>query len=236
MGGGDGPVLPAPRLWKPKETAAQQAVRTTAEAAASAIRAEAERAAVADQADIPAEALTVLGEGEDVAVGRFALRAMATPGHTPGALSFLLRDPSQQGASEWRFLFSGETLLPGSFGRIDVPGADPAAMLRSLRKLATLPDHVRVCPGHHYSAKPYTTIRVERKKGYLAKSDFEWERATVYQKFHGTGHAYQWEEPPQSKQPGAASGASALSLTSAGGAAAAARADDDDDSDDGPAV
>jgi glyoxylase-like metal-dependent hydrolase (beta-lactamase superfamily II) len=55
-------------------------------------------------------------------------------------------------------IFSGDTLFPGGWGRVDFPGGDAAAMVESLRRLATLPDALRVLPGHG----PATTIGAER--------------------------------------------------------------------------
>ena len=45
-------------------------------------------------------------------------------------------------------LFAGDTLFHDSIGRVDFPGSDVAAMLTSLRRLATLPVDLTVYPGH----------------------------------------------------------------------------------------
>jgi glyoxylase-like metal-dependent hydrolase (beta-lactamase superfamily II) len=56
-------------------------------------------------------------------------------------------------------LFSGDTLFAQSVGRTDLPGGDEATLLHSLKKLAELPDELRVLPGHG----PETTIGRERE-------------------------------------------------------------------------
>ncbi len=72
------------------------------------------------------------------------------PGHTPGSVTF--RAPEH-------VLFSGDLLFAGSIGRTDLPGGDYPAMLDSLSRVClTLPDDMRVLPGHG----PQTTIGAER--------------------------------------------------------------------------
>jgi hydroxyacylglutathione hydrolase len=81
--------------------------------------------------------------------GRFALDVLITPGHTPGGLSFRVGN----------HVFTGDTLLPGKIGRVDVPGSSPQQMLLSLHgQLLVLPDDTVVYPGHG----PNTTIGAER--------------------------------------------------------------------------
>ena len=52
---------------------------------------------------------------------------------------------------------SGDVLFAGNVGRVDLPGADPKAMEASLARIAALPPHTRVFPGHG----PATTIANE---------------------------------------------------------------------------
>jgi hydroxyacylglutathione hydrolase len=89
------------------------------------------------------------GMGIDAAGLRIEVRH--TPGHTPGHCCFLL-------ASE-QWLFSGDQLFAGSIGRTDLPGGDPAAIMRSMAtRVLDLDDETRVLPGHG----PPTTIGRER--------------------------------------------------------------------------
>jgi hydroxyacylglutathione hydrolase len=91
-----------------------------------------------------------LAEGGEVRFGSIRLGVLHTPGHTAGSVSLLAADDG--------LLFSGDTLFAGSFGRVDLPGGDPAAMVESLDRLRTLADDVAVLPGHG----PSTTIGRER--------------------------------------------------------------------------
>ena len=74
-----------------------------------------------------------------------------TPGHTPGGVSYYF--PAE------KLLLAGDTLFAGSVGRTDLPGGDMAVLMRSLGKLALLPDDTLVIPGHG----PHTTIGAEKK-------------------------------------------------------------------------
>jgi len=94
----------------------------------------------------------LLRDGLVFAVGSLEVEVLATPGHTPGSCCFFVRD------GEERVLFSGDTLFARSVGRCDLPGGDERALRRSLERLGTLPDDLRVLPGHG----PETTLREER--------------------------------------------------------------------------
>lgn len=87
--------------------------------------------------------------GDTLAFGSFALLVLPTPGHTPGGLSFKVGNHT----------FTGDTLLAGKIGRVDLPGSSPQQMLLSLHgQLLVLPDNTVVYPGHG----PNTTIGAER--------------------------------------------------------------------------
>ncbi|TMG15888.1 MAG: MBL fold metallo-hydrolase, partial [Chloroflexi bacterium] len=90
-----------------------------------------------------------LTAGDTLPFGGFELQVLATPGHTPGGLCFKVGN----------HVFTGDTLLPGKIGRLDLPGSSPQQMLFSLHgQLLTLPDNTVVYPGHG----PNTTIGTER--------------------------------------------------------------------------
>ena len=91
-----------------------------------------------------------LAEGGEIRFGSLRLTVLHTPGHTEG--SVCLYDPDAG------LLFSGDTLFRGGWGRVDLQGGDPAAMVDSLGRLLTLEDGVRVFPGHGDD----TTIGQER--------------------------------------------------------------------------
>ena len=92
--------------------------------------------------------------GQKWKVGRLEVEALATSGHTPGSMSYLLRDPA---SIPW-MLFSGDALFAGSIGRTDLPGGDYDQLMESLLgKIIKLGDDYTVYPGHG----PATTIEKE---------------------------------------------------------------------------
>jgi glyoxylase-like metal-dependent hydrolase (beta-lactamase superfamily II) len=105
----------------------------------------------AHPADVPAADLP-LTEGSVLTIGRAEVSVLHTPGHTPGSLVFRAEDA----------LLTGDTLFVGRCGRADLPGSDPAALYRSLTRLAALPDSLHVYPGHDYGPQPVSTIAWER--------------------------------------------------------------------------
>jgi glyoxylase-like metal-dependent hydrolase (beta-lactamase superfamily II) len=101
--------------------------------------------------DIPPSVPAVeLAEGGVVRFGEVRLEVLHTPGHTEGSVCLLVPDEGT--------LFSGDTLFAGGWGRVDLPGGDPAAMAASIARLADLEDRSQVLPGHGRS----TTIGRER--------------------------------------------------------------------------
>ncbi len=91
-----------------------------------------------------------LAEGGVIRFGEVRLDVLHTPGHTEGSVCLV--------SHEAGILFSGDTLFPGGWGRVDLPGGDSDAMVASLARLATLPGGLRVLPGHGAA----TTIARER--------------------------------------------------------------------------
>ena len=93
-------------------------------------------------------------EGDAVEIGGLRLTALATPGHTPEHLAWLVTDLSTGRADPApTAVFSGGSLLVGSVGRTDLLGPALTDALtrdqqRSLQRLAELPASTRVLPTH----------------------------------------------------------------------------------------
>ena len=91
-----------------------------------------------------------LAEGDMIRFGAIQLRVLHTPGHTEGSVCLLAEDDG--------LLYSGDTLFAAGWGRVDLPGGDPEAMVESITRLSGLEDRIAVLPGHGAT----TTIERER--------------------------------------------------------------------------
>ncbi len=100
----------------------------------------------------PPEVEPAVEDGSEFAVGRLRVRALHTPGHTPGSVCYLLE------AEGLGLLFTGDTVFAGAVGRTDFAGGDERAMRESLRRLLRLPDRTVILPGHGSE----TTLGAER--------------------------------------------------------------------------
>ena len=130
-----------------------------------------------------------LEDGQQVDLGGLVLQAMATPGHAPEHLAYLLVDGDRPLA-----LFSGGALLVGTVARTDLISPDQTeplarAACRSLRRLLTLPDALPVYPTHgpgSFCSAPAgnqrtTTIGAERRHNQLAGAGDEDSFAAMLQ-------------------------------------------------------
>lgn len=94
----------------------------------------------------------LLKDGAVFEAAGFRFEAIETPGHTQGGMCFYLKDE--------KLLFSGDTLMCGSYGRTDFPTGDFRALRRSVtEKIFILPEDTVVCPGHMDT----TTIGQEKR-------------------------------------------------------------------------
>ena len=100
-----------------------------------------------------------LAEGGEVRFGEVRPRVLHTPGHTEGSVCLYDADEG--------YLYSGDTLFAGGWGRVDLPGGSAEAIAASIARLAALEDHLRVMPGHGAA----TTIGRERAWMDLVRRD-----------------------------------------------------------------
>lgn len=118
---------------------------------------------VAHKLDIPKLApelqreVTAVSAGDVVEVGPLRVKAMHTPGHTPGSTCWHVE--GEDGS-----LFAGDTVFVGACGRCDLAGGDPEQMFQSLKRVSELPAGVRLYPGHDYGDVPVSSVQREREK------------------------------------------------------------------------
>ena len=102
-----------------------------------------------------------IGDEEEVGIPGIEARAILTPGHSPGSVTFVTPEG----------LIVGDVLFRGSVGRTDLPGGDWPTLVQSVRgRLFTLPIDTRVFPGHG----PETIIGHEiRTNPFVGEPAFE---------------------------------------------------------------
>ncbi|MCU0360000.1 MAG: MBL fold metallo-hydrolase [Bacteroidia bacterium] len=101
-----------------------------------------------EQSPMPKE---FLKHGQLISLGAYELECIHSPGHSPGSISFFIKDQ--------KILISGDVLFRESIGRSDLPKGNHATLLESIQsRIFPLGDDIKVFSGHG----PSTTIAHER--------------------------------------------------------------------------
>ncbi|UCC21144.1 MAG: MBL fold metallo-hydrolase [Promethearchaeota archaeon] len=105
-----------------------------------------------------------LSEGDSIEVGTMTLVVLETPGHSPGALSYYSKDPTEyNGKNIDGIIFTGDLIFRRSIGRSDLRGGNPQVLFTSIKtKIMYNPeisDDFLICPGH----MGMTSVGEERK-------------------------------------------------------------------------
>lgn len=103
-------------------------------------------------------------DGEEFTAGSLRIQAIATPGHTPACMTFMIAEN----------LFTGDALfMPDSgTGRCDFPGGSAAKLYDSIwGSVFTYPEHFKIFVGHDYQpgGRPlrYQTTVGEQKRANI---------------------------------------------------------------------
>ena len=83
-------------------------------------------------------------DGERIPLGSLEIQVMATPGHTPACVTYVISDAA----------FVGDTLFMPDYGtaRCDFPGGDARQLYRSMMRTLSLPRDTRLFMCHDYKA------------------------------------------------------------------------------------
>jgi hydroxyacylglutathione hydrolase len=124
----------------------------------------------------------LLRDGDQIVMGGVRLDVWHTPGHTPEHLAFVVIDAAR--SEEPVAMVTGDFVFVGDVGRPDllekaakVVGTMESGarqLFRSLQRLATLPDHLQIWPGHGagsacgkaLGAMPSSTLGYERRTNW----------------------------------------------------------------------
>lgn len=94
----------------------------------------------------------LLKEDDIISFGKYRLKVLHTPGHTPGGISLVMEGHT--------YVYVGDLLFNGSIGRTDFPGGSYDNLIAAVRtKIFPLGDNYTVYPGHG----PVTTVGHEKK-------------------------------------------------------------------------
>ena len=111
----------------------------------------------------------LLKDGQEITAGTINIKVIATPGHTPTCVSFLIEDN----------VFTGDALFMPDYGtgRCDFPAGSASDLYNSIHdKLYNLPDHTKVYVGHDYQpggreVKWQTTIGESKQNNKQLKAN-----------------------------------------------------------------
>jgi hydroxyacylglutathione hydrolase len=115
-----------------------------------------------------------LSDGQEFKVGNLMVKAIHTPGHTPGCMSYTVSDLDS--GKETVLVCTGDTLLVNETGRTDFAGPNlrqewSENLYNSIfNKLLPLGDHVILCPAHGAGSicglgiadREWSTLGIER--------------------------------------------------------------------------
>ncbi len=93
-------------------------------------------------------------DGQEIFFGRFMIKAIHTPGHTSGCLSYHLGNK----------IFSGDALLIRGCGRTDFQEGSSELLFSSVRdKIFALSDDTVVYPAHDYKGHTHSSVGLEKR-------------------------------------------------------------------------
>jgi len=102
-------------------------------------------------------------DGNEIKIGDLNIKVIATPGHAPESVCFIVAgDPPRLAETSSRGeagIFSGDTLFKQGIGRTDLESGDYNQIKKSLKLLMKFSDNFKVWPGHGLE----TTIGEEKR-------------------------------------------------------------------------
>ncbi|CDW55068.1 protein ETHE1, mitochondrial [Trichuris trichiura] len=98
----------------------------------------------------------LLTDGDELKFGNYSIKALCTPGHTNGCMTFVCHQE--------RMAFTGDALLIRACGRTDFQEGDAAKLYDSVHsKIFSLPKDYILFPGHDYKGLLATSVEEEQK-------------------------------------------------------------------------
>jgi len=97
---------------------------------------------------MPIEPDVYVDDGSTIEVGDLRFKVLHTPGHSPGSISLL----------GYGLIFTGDLMFKMGYGRTDLPGGSYTMLMRSLKRILSFEDDLKVYPGHC----PATSLQDEK--------------------------------------------------------------------------
>ncbi len=96
-------------------------------------------------------------DNQTLKLGDLEIKAILSPGHTPGSICYYFND----------CLISGDVLFRSGIGRTDLYGGSYEVLMNSINKLMKLPNKTKVYPGHG----DFTDIGTEKEENPFIGSE-----------------------------------------------------------------
>ena len=121
---------------------------------------------------LPTEPDYKIIDGQVFSIGNLKIKAIHTPGHTPGSTCFLVN----------KQLFTGDTLFPGGPGKTQTPENFRQIVQSITEKLFTLDDSIQFHPGHGEGStlsKSLAEFKIFKSKSHDTSlcGDVEWAKS-----------------------------------------------------------
>ena len=104
----------------------------------------------------------IINHNETVRIGKMQITGIHTPGHYFDSICYLIPP----------VIFTGDTVFVGRTGRVISSGSNLEELYSSVyERILTLPDHIRIYPGHHYGNKKSISLRNNIKESPLLQAN-----------------------------------------------------------------
>lgn len=103
----------------------------------------------------PMRADIKLNDNDSIMLGNTEVKFILTPGHTAGSGCYIIDDN----------IFTGDTLMKLSIGRVDFPTSSETDMIKSLVRLSKIAGEYKVFPGHGN----FTSLNYEKRYNQYIK-------------------------------------------------------------------
>lgn len=95
-----------------------------------------------------------IDDGDQLSIGTMNFDVFATPGHSPGCVSFCYQNVA----------ITGDCIFIDGCGRCDLPGSDPAQQYHTLYNvIMNWPDDTLLFTGHNYGPKAVDTLAAQKQ-------------------------------------------------------------------------